>query len=351
MAGAKRGCLFVVTLVVVLGAVVAGAGAWFFYQQTRFADAPITPSAERGHRQRRWHEQRAAQAARCRRGRGPGHPVAVAGAPARCAGKLKVGEYALSGELTPRELLLRMRAGKVLQHRVTIVEGWNIRQLRAALKRAEPLLHTTDTLDDAALMQRLGFGGQHPEGRFLPETYVYQRGDSDLDVLKRAHAAMEKALDEAWESRAPDLPINTPYELLTLASIIEKETALASERPQIAGVFMRRLKIGMRLQTDPTVIYGIGAAYDGNIRRRDLTTDTPYNTYTRAGLTPTPIAMPSRDALMARATRGGRRAVLRRRGRWQRRARVLAQPGPAQRGVARYLQQLRQQRTQETPAQ
>lgn len=125
----------------------------------------------------------------------------------------------------------------MLQHRVTIVEGWNIRQLRAALKRAEPLLHTTDNLDDAALMQRLGFGGQHPEGRFLPETYVYQRGDSDLDVLKRAHAAMEKALDEAWESRAPDLPINTPYELLTLASIIEKETALSSERPQI----MRRV--------------------------------------------------------------------------------------------------------------
>lgn len=116
------------------------------------------------------------------------------------AGKLKVGEYALSGDLTPRELLLRMRAGKVLQHRVTIVEGWNIRQLRAALKRAEPLLHTTDSLDDAALMQRLGFGGQHPEGRFLPETYVYQRGDSDLDVLKRAHAAMEKALDEAGKA-------------------------------------------------------------------------------------------------------------------------------------------------------
>ena len=245
-----------------------------------------------------------------------------------------------------------MRAGKVLQHRVTIIEGWNIRQLRAALKRADPLLHTTDDLDDAALMQRLGFGGQHPEGRFLPETHIYQRGDSDVDVLKRAHAAMEKALDEAWQSRAPDLPINTPYELLTLASIIEKETALASERPQIAGVFMRRLQIGMRLQTDPTVIYGIGAAYDGNIRRRDLTTDTPYNTYTRAGLTPTPIAMPSRDALMAAAQPAAGDALYF----------VAVGDGSGAHvfsssldqhnaAVARYLQQLRQQRTQETPAQ
>jgi len=217
------------------------------------------------------------------------------------AGKLKVGEYDLTQPLTVSELLLRMRNGKVVQHRLTIVEGWNIRQLRAALARATPLEQTITELDDAALMAALGFEGQHPEGRFLPETYVYQRGDSDLDVLKRAHAAMEKALDEAWESRAPDLPINTPYELLTLASIIEKETALASERPQIAGVFVRRLKLGMRLQTDPTVIYGLGSAYDGNIRKVDLTTDTPYNTYTRSGLTPSPIAMPGRAALEAAA--------------------------------------------------
>ncbi|HHA2558348.1 TPA: endolytic transglycosylase MltG, partial [Stenotrophomonas maltophilia] len=242
MAGAKRGCLFVVTLVVVLGAVVAGVGAWFFYQQTRFADAPITPTAESvviASGDGMNSVLRKLRDAGVDEGQDTQWQLLARQLDA--AGKLKVGEYALSADLTPRELLLRMRAGKVLQHRVTIVEGWNIRQLRAALKRAEPLLHTTDNLDDAALMQRLGFGGQHPEGRFLPETYVYQRGDSDLDVLKRAHAAMEKALDEAWESRAPDLPINTPYELLTMASIIEKETALASERPQIAGVFMRRL--------------------------------------------------------------------------------------------------------------
>ena len=217
------------------------------------------------------------------------------------AGKLKVGEYDLTQPLTVSELLLRMRNGKVVQHRLTIVEGWNIRQLRAALARATPLEQTTTELDDAALMAALGFEGQHPEGRFLPETYVYQRGDSDLDVLRRAHKAMAQALEQAWQGRAEGLPLDSPYELLTLASIIEKETGLAAERPQIAGVFIRRLKLGMRLQTDPTVIYGLGSAYDGNIRKVDLTTDTPYNTYTRSGLTPSPIAMPGRAALEAAA--------------------------------------------------
>lgn len=212
---------------------------------------------------------------------------------------LKVGEYALEPGTTPRDLLARMRDGKVINYRFTLVEGWNIRQLRAALANATPLRHETGDLDDAALMKLLGHEGQHPEGRFLPETYVYSRGDSDLDVLKRAYAAMEKALAQTWEARAADLPLGSAEEALILASIIEKETGLASERPQIAGVFARRLRQGMRLQTDPTVIYGIGSAYDGNIRRRDLLTDTPYNTYTRAGLTPTPIAMPGLDALRA----------------------------------------------------
>ena len=216
------------------------------------------------------------------------------------AGSLKVGEYALEPGLTPRQLLLNMRNSKVISYRFTIVEGWNIRQLRAAINAATPLLHETTTLDDAALMTLLGHPGQHPEGRFLPETYVYSRGDNDVDVLRRAHGAMEKALAEVWKTRATEVPLKSPEEALVLASIIEKETGVASERPQIAGVFARRLKLGMRLPTDPTVIYGIGSAYDdGNIRRRDLLTDTPYNTYTRAGLTPTPIAMPGLDALRA----------------------------------------------------
>jgi len=215
------------------------------------------------------------------------------------AGKLKVGEYALDPGTTPRTLLQNMRAGRIIQYRFTIVEGWNFRQLRAALDAATPLLHQTRQLDDAALMAAIGHAGQHPEGRFLPETYLYVRGDSDLDVLKRAYEAMARALAAAWAERAAELPLTTPDQALILASIVEKETGIAEERAQIAGVFIRRLRLGMKLQTDPTVIYGIGSAYDGNIRRRDLATDTPYNTYTRSGLTPTPIAMPGRDALQA----------------------------------------------------
>lgn len=215
------------------------------------------------------------------------------------AGKLKVGEYALEPGITPRTLLQNMRAGRIIQYRVTIVEGWSFRQLRAALNAATPLLHETAQLDDAALMAAIGHAGQHPEGRFLPETYVYSRGDRDLDVLRRAHDDMQKTLASVWAGRAPNLPLATPDQALTLASIVEKETGIAEERAQIAGVFARRLAMGMKLQTDPTVIYGLGSSYDGNIRRRDLTTDTPYNTYTRTGLTPTPIAMPGREALQA----------------------------------------------------
>ena len=215
------------------------------------------------------------------------------------AGKLQIGEYTLGTDTTPRSLLLAMRDGKVVRRMFTIIEGWNIRDLRAALAKVEGLRHDGEKLDDAALMKALGHAGQHPEGRFLPETYAWVRGDSDLDILGRAHDAMQKALDAAWASRAPDLPLQSKDEALTLASIVEKETGIAEERPQIAGLFARRLKIGMRLQTDPTVIYGMGAAYSGNIRRSDLTTDTPYNTYTRAGLPPTPIAMPGKAALQA----------------------------------------------------
>lgn len=215
------------------------------------------------------------------------------------AGRLQVGEYALQPGATPRQLLAAMRDGKVISYRFTIVEGWNIRELRAALAKASPLKQETAQLDDAALMKALGHAGQHPEGRFLPETYQYNRGDSDLQVLERAYAAMDKALAEAWNERAADVPLRNADEALILASIVEKETGIAEERPQIAGLFARRLKLGMLLQTDPAVIYGMGSSYAGNIRRQDLTTDTPYNTYTRAGLPPTPIAMPGVAALRA----------------------------------------------------
>lgn len=215
--------------------------------------------------------------------------------------RLQVGDYAIRHGITPRELLEKLESGQVIQHRFTIVEGWSLRELRAALARDEVLVKHTADLDDQALMAALDRAGQHPEGRFLPETYHYTRGMTDLDLLRRAALAMDKAVADAWGARAAGIPIDSPEQLLTLASIIEKETGKASERPEIAGVFARRLRLGMRLQTDPTVIYGMGSQYDGNIRRSDLTTDTPYNTYTRAGLPPTPIAMPGRAALFAAA--------------------------------------------------
>lgn len=217
------------------------------------------------------------------------------------AGKIQVGEYALPDGITPRRLLLDMRDGKVVSYRFTLVEGWRMRDLRRALARAPQLKQETAGMSDEALMKALGHAGQHPEGRFLPETYQYNRTDSDLDVLKRAYAAMEKTLDETWQDRDPDTPFKTPYELLTMASIVEKETGIAEERAQIAGVFDRRLKLGMRLETDPTIIYGLGDAYQGNITWAHLRTDGPYNTRTRAGLPPTPIAMPGRAALHAAA--------------------------------------------------
>ncbi|TPG50915.1 endolytic transglycosylase MltG [Rhodanobacter glycinis] len=217
----------------------------------------------------------------------------------RVAGKLHAGEYALGVGITPRQLLANMAVGKVLQRNFTIVDGWTFGELRQALARAEKLNHDSAGLDDATIMQKLGVAGEVPEGRFLPETYAYVKGDSDLDILKRAHGAMVKTLAALWSTRAADLPLGTPYDALILASIVEKETGRPDERAQIAGVFVRRLQNHMLLQTDPSVIYGMGANYAGNIRKSDLTTDTPYNTYTRAGLPPTPIALPGKPALEA----------------------------------------------------
>lgn len=215
------------------------------------------------------------------------------------ASRLRAGEYAVSPGTTPRELLRRMSIGDVIQHRFTIVEGWTFRQLRTALAGENGLRQTLTTQSDAEIMRELGAAAEHPEGRFLPETYVWTRGDSDLQVLRRSFDAMRKTLDEVWAARAPELPLESPYQALILASVVERETGKAEERPQIAGVFARRLRLGMKLQTDPSVIYGLGASFDGNLRRRDLETDTPYNTYTRTGLPPTPIALPGLAALRA----------------------------------------------------
>jgi UPF0755 protein len=288
----------------VLSALLAGAFAfWAYDRYTKFVQTPLTGIdageslvVERGDTLPRVLSRLRAQGVR------EGHNLEwqLLARQLGAAGRIQIGEYALeAGTTTPRSLLERMRDGKVISYRFTLVEGWNIRELRAALAKARPLKQTITQLDDAALMRAIGKPGLHPEGRFLPETYVYTRQDSDLDILKRANADLEKALDAAWQARASDVPLKSKEEALILASIVEKETGIASERPQIAGVFTRRLKLGMRLQTDPTVIYGMGSAYAGNIRKTDLLADTPYNTYTRDGLPPTPIAMPGKDALFA----------------------------------------------------
>lgn len=215
--------------------------------------------------------------------------------------RLQVGEYSLPPGLDPAGLLQLLASGRVIQHRFTVVEGWSFSQLRQALAAAEPLTQTLADQSDAQIMAALGAAERHPEGWFLPETYAYTRGTTDLALLRRAHQAMQEALADTWRQRSPGTAVDNPEQLLILASIIEKETGKPSERRQVAGVFSRRLAIGMRLQTDPTVIYGLGSAFDGNLRRNDLRTDTPYNTYTRAGLPPTPIAMPGRAALRAAA--------------------------------------------------
>jgi len=291
------------TLFFLILMMVAGASAfWLWQRYTGFADAPL-PGIGAGESVIVERGDSLPVVVRKLREAGVGHGEIIEwralAQQLGAAGKLQVGEYALEPATSPRDLLVAMRDGKVVQRKFTIVEGWNIRELRAALTKATPLKHETLQLDDAALMKAIDHPGQHPEGRFLPETYLYTAGDSDLDILKRAYAAMAQALATAWAQRRPDTVIKTPDEMLTLASIVEKETGIASERPQIAGLFAQRLKIGMRLQTDPTVIYGIGPGYDGNIRKRDLLADTPYNTYTRTGLPPTPIAMPGADALDA----------------------------------------------------
>ena len=212
---------------------------------------------------------------------------------------IRTGEYALVPGMRPPQLLALLASGKVVTYRFTIVEGWSVKQLLTALVQNPVLRHTLDTV--AGLENLAGMPVGNPEGWFLPETYVFIRGDSDLQILKRAFTDMRAALSNTWLGRDTGLPYETQDELLVMASIVEKETSLASERSDIAGVFVRRLLRHWRLETDPTVIYGMGESYQGNIRRRDLKKDTPYNTYVRHGLPPTPIALPGLASLQAAA--------------------------------------------------
>jgi UPF0755 protein len=282
------------TLFIVLAAMLGGGAAWWLNQSlalnAEVVDLSIEPGASvRG----------VAQAVR---------DAGVQVNPAllywwfRLSGEarqIKAGSYELEPGATPRNLLSKLVRGEEALRAVTLVEGWNFRQVREALLKAEQLTPTTRGLEVDLIMNLLGKPGVHPEGRLFPDTYTYAKGSSDLAVLKRAMRAMDKRLEAAWNLRQPDTPLKTPEQALILASIVEKETGRASDRSLIAGVFTNRLRIGMPLQTDPTVIYGLGDAFDGNLRRRHLQADTPWNTYTRGGLPPTPIAMPGKAALLA----------------------------------------------------
>lgn len=233
---------------------------------------------------------------------GIGVPAEALIALARLTGadrRIKAGGYEVVRGESLWTLVKRLSRGDVTQREITFIEGWNFRQIRAALRRHPDIRQTLDDVDDATVAAMIGASTSHPEGLFFPDTYLFAAGSSDIDILRRAYRAQQRELAEIWNQRDPDLPLGSPYEALILGSIIEKETGLEADRRRIAGVFINRLKLGMPLQTDPTVIYGLGENFDGNLRRRDLQTDTPWNTYTRRGLPPTPIANPGRASLLA----------------------------------------------------
>jgi len=213
--------------------------------------------------------------------------------------KIRAGEYRIEKNITQHRLLNQLVSGKVIEYPLVVIEGWNFRELRAVLEAAPNLEKLLTGKTDSEIMRAIGQDGLHPEGRFYPDTYLYSVGDSDVSILKRAFAKMEQTLNSEWQKRDPEVPLSDSYEALILASIIEKETGQSGERSMISGVFVNRLRKRMRLQTDPTVIYGMGLRYRGNIRLNDLKKDTPYNTYTRGGLPPTPIAMPGVKAIRA----------------------------------------------------
>lgn len=215
------------------------------------------------------------------------------------ASSIKAGNYQLDANLTPLDLYYKITQGDVSQIEITFIEGWNFKQLRSALNAHPGIKHDTAGLSDQEVMRSIGAKESEAEGLFFPDTYYFANGMSDVSILKRAYQIMQNHVADAWSRRAPGVPYSTPYEALIMASIVEKETGKASERSQIAAVFINRLRFHMRLQTDPTVIYGLGDRFDGNLHKQDLLTDTPYNTYTRAGLPPTPIALPGLDAIEA----------------------------------------------------
>ena len=282
------------TWMVLLALLAAGAGAWWLNAPLPMGNAALELEVEPGTTPR--GVARSVEAAGVR------VDARLLYAWFRLSGQdrqIRAGNYELPPGTTPRSLLQKLVRGEESLRALTLVEGWNFRQVRAALAADESLRHDSAALSEADLMAQLERPGVHPEGRFFPDTYTFAKGSGDLAVLRRALHAMDRRLEAAWGQRASDTPLKSADEALILASIVEKETGRASARAQIAGVFANRLRIGMLLQTDPTVIYGLGEKFDGNLRRRDLQADTPWNTYTRAGLPPTPIAMPGKASLLA----------------------------------------------------
>jgi len=286
-------------LLVIVIAAVLGGGAWLEYRH--FASTPIRLDTQsvvveipRGTSLRELSENLAA-----RRIVSNPYLFIALGRITGDGSRIQAGEYAVHTGMTPRQLVALFASGKVMQHAVTIIEGWTFRQAFAAIETDDRFVKKLDGVSCDELMVRLGYPGQKPEGRFFPDTYYFTKGTTDIEILRRAHRAMAEILEEEWAGRAPGLPLSSPDDALILASIIEKEAALPAERPRIAGVFERRLALGMRLQTDPTVIYGLGNAYDGDLTKADLSENTPYNTYLHAGLPPTPIALPSRASIHA----------------------------------------------------
>ena len=291
-------------LIVLVGIALGGAAYWWLHQPLDLGPEPLELAIEPGTTPR-----------------GVARDVVAAGVKTdarllyawfRVSGQdraIKAGNYEIPPGTTPISLLQKLARGEEALRALTLVEGWNWRQVRQALAKEEQLKRDSATLTDEALMAQLGRPGVAPEGRFFPDTYTYAKGSSDIALLRRALHAMDRRLEAAWAQRAADTPLKSAEEALILASIVEKETGKASDRGQIAGVFANRLRVGMLLQTDPTVIYGLGEKFDGNLRRRDLQTDTPWNTYTRAGLPPTPIAMPGKASLLAAVQPDATRAL------------------------------------------
>jgi UPF0755 protein len=284
----------IVLVLAVLLALAAGAGWWWLQRPLALPESPLAFEVKSG--------ATLASVARELAARGALPHPSLLTALARVRGvdrSIKAGSYEIEQGVTLPSLVDKLTQGDVTQTSIVVVEGTTFADLRSLLSASPQVAKGVLDLPDAELLARLGAPERHPEGLFFPDTYFFAAGATDLSLLRRAYRMQRDRLDAAWARRAPDLPLASPYEALILASIVEKETGRASDRPLIASVFVNRLRIGMRLQTDPTVIYGMGPAFDGNIRKRDLETDTPYNTYTRAGLPPTPIALPSQASLDA----------------------------------------------------